>query len=121
MNDLLKLGLTKTSVSTSLFLNMIKVEWHMGVQRNLQSFLVNVKRGFAILAYPTINLMYTISPRNALTFVVVLGVGKCWIIVIFLGSGCDPTLSTTCLINVMFLDPKQHLLGFNLKLTSLSF
>jgi hypothetical protein len=57
MNDLLKSALTTTGASTSLLFKAIKAEWRMGVQRNLQSFFVNAKRGSAILAYPTINLL----------------------------------------------------------------
>jgi hypothetical protein len=57
MNGLLKFGLTKIGASTSLFFNATKVEWHMGVQRNLQSFFVNANRGSTILPYLAMNLL----------------------------------------------------------------
>jgi hypothetical protein len=57
MNGLLKSGLTKTCASTSFLFNGIKDVWHMGVQRNLQSFFVNVNGGSKILAYPAMNLL----------------------------------------------------------------
>jgi hypothetical protein len=44
MNALLKSGLTKTGASISLFFNAMKAEWHMGIQKNLQSFFVNANR-----------------------------------------------------------------------------
>ncbi len=52
---------------------------------------------------------------------VVLGVEKCWIVVIFLGSSWDSAIFTICPRNIIFLDPKQHLLGFNLRWTPFNF
>jgi hypothetical protein len=57
----------------------------------LHPFFVKANNGFAIFAYPAMNLLYyPANPRNALTFVAILGVGKFWIVAIFLRLGLDP-------------------------------
>lgn len=83
-------------------------------QLNGLSFLVNLRKGSAIVAELAIwRLYYPARPENDFTALTLPGAGKLSTAAILASLGCVPGLLTLRSEKVIFLCPKKHLTGFN--------